>query len=201
MRKILLSLMALLTIFVGCSDSKDSDSNNKKLPEATVTMKDGAVFVIELDVVNAPNTAHNFIYLAKSKFYDGIKFHRVVPDFVLQGGDPEGTGAGGPGYSIEGEFSSNGSENDLKNELGTIAMARTNDPNSAGSQFYINLVNNVNLDGDYAVFGRVVKGMDVVNKIVENYSTGSDDLSTIETITIDTFGEEYPEPEKIENGQ
>ena len=138
--------------------------------EAMVTVKiemeNGGVMSGELYPETAPETVENFIKLASSGFYDGTIFHRVIPGFMIQGGDPEGTGMGGPGYGIKGEFSANGFENDLKHERGVMSMARAADPNSAGSQFFIMVAGSTHLDGQYAAFGRITEGLDVADEIV-----------------------------------
>lgn len=168
-------------------------------PVVTITMENGDVMKAELYPQIAPNTVNNFISLINKKFYDGVIFHRVIKGFMLQGGDPKGNGTGGPGYSIKGEFSSNGFKNDLKHEPGVLSMARTMIPDSAGSQFFIMHKNSPHLDGDYAAFGKVTEGMDVVNKIAETPTDYSDrplQDQRIKTMTVDTFGETYSEPEK-----
>ncbi len=168
-------------------------------PIVTITMEDGSVMKAELYPEIAPNTVNNFISLINHNFYDGVIFHRVIKNFMLQGGDPEGTGMGGPGYSIKGEFSSNGFKNDLKHTAGVLSMARTMMPNSAGSQFFIMHKDAPHLDGEYAAFGKIIEGMDVVNAIAET-KTGFSDRpvqdQVMKTVTVETFGEEYPEPEK-----
>ncbi|PMC39754.1 peptidylprolyl isomerase [Bacillus sp. UMB0899] len=170
-------------------------------PIATITMENGDVIKVELYPNVAPNTVNNFISLANSGFYNGLIFHRVIPGFMIQGGDPEGSGMGGPDYSIEGEFSSNGFENDVKHERGVISMARAQDPNSAGSQFFIMVADSAQLDGDYAAFGKVTEGMDAVDKIVAVETDEQDKPlkeQKIKELTVETFGIEYPEPEKVE---
>lgn len=170
-----------------------------KNPEITITMEDGSVIRAELYPTVAPNTVNNFISLAKKGFYDGLIFHRVIEGFMIQGGCPQGTGTGGPGYSIRGEFSQNGFQNDLKHDAGVLSMARAMMPNSAGSQFFIMHKAAPHLDGAYAAFGMVVEGMDVVNKIAETRTDYSDrplKEQKIKSMTVDTFGEEYAEPEK-----
>jgi peptidyl-prolyl cis-trans isomerase B (cyclophilin B) len=147
----------------------------------------------------APNTVKNFISLANKGFYDGLIFHRVIEGFMIQGGCPQGTGMGGPGYSIKGEFSQNGFKNDLKHTEGVLSMARSMMPDSAGSQFFIMHKTSPHLDGAYAAFGKVVEGMDVVNKIAETRTDYSDrplKEQKIKSMTAETFGEEYGEPEK-----
>ena len=168
-------------------------------PIATITMEDGGVIRAELYPEVAPNTVKNFISLAKKGYYDGLIFHRVIKGFMIQGGCPNGNGMGGPGYSIKGEFSQNGFQNDLKHTAGVLSMARSMMPNSAGSQFFIMHKDAPHLDGAYAAFGMVVDGMDVVNKIAETRTDYSDrplKEQKIKSMTVDTFGEEYDEPEK-----
>ena len=168
-------------------------------PVVTITMNDGSVMKAELYPEIAPNTVKNFISLINDKFYDGLKFHRVINGFMLQGGDPLGNGTGGPGYSIKGEFSSNGFTNDLKHTEGVLSMARSMMPNSAGSQFFIMHKTSPHLDGDYAAFGKITEGMDVVNKIAETPTDYSDKPLTdqiMKTVTVDTFGVSYDKPEK-----
>ena len=170
-----------------------------KNPVVTVEMMNGDTIKAELYPEIAPNTVNNFISLVKKGFYDGLIFHRVIRGFMIQGGCPQGTGMGGPGYSIKGEFSQNGFKNDLKHTEGVLSMARSMMPNSAGSQFFIMHKDAPHLDGAYAAFGKVTEGMDVVNKIAEERTDYSDrPLKTqkIKSMTVDTFGVEYPEPEK-----
>ena len=168
-------------------------------PVVTIIMENGDVMKAELYPEVAPNTVNNFISLVKKGYYDGLIFHRVIRGFMIQGGCPQGTGMGGPGYSIKGEFSQNGFKNDLKHTEGVLSMARSMMPNSAGSQFFIMHTDAPHLDGAYAAFGKVTEGMDVVNKIAEERTDYSDrPLKTqkIKSMTVDTFGVEYPEPEK-----
>ena len=168
-------------------------------PVVTIIMENGDVMKAELYPEVAPNTVNNFISLVKKGYYDGLIFHRVIRGFMIQGGCPQGTGMGGPGYSIKGEFSQNGFKNDLKHTEGVLSMARSMMPNSAGSQFFIMHKDAPHLDGAYAAFGNVTEGMDVVNKIAEERTDYSDrPLKTqkIKSMTVDTFGVEYPEPEK-----
>ena len=168
-------------------------------PVVTIIMENGDVMKAELYPEVAPNTVNNFISLVKKGYYDGLIFHRVIRGFMIQGGCPQGTGMGGPGYSIKGEFSQNGFKNDLKHTEGVLSMARSMMPNSAGSQFFIMHKDAPHLDGAYAAFGKVTEGMDVVNKIAEERTDYSDrPLKTqkIKSMTVDTFGVEYPEPEK-----
>ena len=168
-------------------------------PVVTIIMENGDVMKAELYPEVAPNTVNNFISLVKKGYYDGLIFHRVIRGFMIQGGCPQGTGMGGPGYSIKGEFSQNGFKNDLKHTEGVLSMARSMMPNSAGSQFFIMHKDAPHLDGAYAAFGKVTEGMDVVNKIAEERTDYSDrPLKTqkIKSMTVDTFGVEYPELEK-----
>lgn len=177
------------------TEKKEGDKN----PVATIEMEDGKIIRLELYPEIAPNTVRNFISLANSKFYDGLIFHRVISGFMIQGGDPEGTGMGGPDYSIYGEFTNNQFENTLLHTKGVISMARSNDKNSAGSQFFIMHGDTPSLDGDYAAFGKVIEGMDVVDSIAQ-VETGSDDRPKkdikIKSISVDTFGVTYNEPVK-----
>ena len=169
-------------------------------PIVTFTMENGDVMKAELYPEIAPNTVNNFISLVKKGFYDGLIFHRVIPGFMIQGGDPEGTGMGGPGYSIKGEFASNGFKNDLKHTRGVLSMARSMRPDSAGSQFFIMHQNAPHLDGDYAAFGKLIEGEDVLDKIAgvdTDYSDRPRKPQVMKTVTVETFGEEYPEPEKL----
>ena len=168
-------------------------------PIVTIEMENGDIMKAELYPEVAPNTVNNFVSLVKKGYYDGLIFHRVIRGFMIQGGCPQGTGMGGPGYSIKGEFSQNGFKNDLKHTEGVLSMARSMMPNSAGSQFFIMHKDAPHLDGAYAAFGKVTEGMDVVNKIAEERTDYSDrPLKTqkIKSMTVDTFGVEYPEPEK-----
>lgn len=168
-------------------------------PVVTITMTNGDVMKAELYPEIAPNTVNNFISLVQKGFYDGLIFHRVISGFMIQGGDPQGTGMGGPGYSIKGEFAMNGVRNDLKHTRGVLSMARSMMPNSAGSQFFIMHANAPHLDGQYAAFGKVVEGLDVVDKIA-SVRTGWQDKPVeeqkIQSMTVELFGENYPEPEK-----
>ena len=168
-------------------------------PVVTITMTNGDVMKAELYPEIAPNTVNNFISLVQKGFYDGLIFHRVISGFMIQGGDPQGTGMGGPGYSIKGEFAMNGVRNDQKHTRGVLSMARSMMPNSAGSQFFIMHANAPHLDGQYAAFGKVVEGLDVVDKIA-SVRTGWQDKPVeeqkIQSMTVELFGETYPEPEK-----
>ena len=168
-------------------------------PIVTITMENGDVIKAELYPDIAPTSVNNFISLINKNFYDGLIFHRVIKGFMIQGGCPEGTGMGGPGYSIKGEFAQNGFTNDLKHTEGVLSMARSMAPNSAGSQFFIMHKNAPHLDGAYAAFGKVTEGMDVVNSIAECRTDWGDrpvEPQVIRTMTVETFGVEYPEPEK-----
>ena len=168
-------------------------------PIVTITMENGDVMKAELYPEIAPNTVNNFISLIQKNFYDGVIFHRVIRGFMLQGGDPDGTGMGGPGYHIKGEFSNNGFKNDLKHTPGVLSMARTMIPDSAGSQFLIMHQTSPHLDGEYAAFGKVIEGMDIVNKIAEmptDYRDRPLEDQKMKSVTVETFGVEYPEPEK-----
>ena len=170
-------------------------------PNVTIVMDDGGEIVLELYPDKAPNTVNNFLSLASSGFYDGLTFHRVISGFMIQGGDPNGTGTGGPGYTIKGEFSLNGfKSNDIKHSRGVISMARAMSPNSAGSQFFIMHANASYLDGQYAAFGRVLKGMDIVDRIASVATASNDKPKTpqvIKTMKVETFGKEYPQPVKF----
>ncbi|MGM9978033.1 MAG: peptidylprolyl isomerase [Clostridium sp.] len=172
-----------------------------KNPIVTITMENGGVIKAELYPEIAPNTVNNFIDLINRGFYDGLIFHRVIPGFMIQGGDPEGNGMGGPGYSIKGEFSHNGFKNELKHTKGVLSMARTMDPNSAGSQFFIMVEDAPHLDGQYASFGKVIEGMEVADEIVNaktDYSDRPYEDQVMKSMTVETFGETYSEPEIIE---
>ncbi len=169
-------------------------------PLVTITMENGDVIKAELYPEIAPNTVNNFISLIKKNFYDGLIFHRVIRGFMLQGGDPEGTGMGGPGYSIKGVFASNGFKNDLKHTKGVLSMARSMMPNSAGSQFFIMHETSPHLDGEYAAFGKITEGQDVVAAIAvvaTDYSDRPTTPQVMKTVTVETFGVDYPEPEKM----
>lgn len=171
----------------------------EKNPIVTIEMNDGQVMKAELYPEIAPNTVNNFISLIQKGYYNGVIFHRVIKGFMIQGGDPEGTGVGGPGYSIKGEFSDNGFENNLKHTPGVFSMARTMFPNTAGSQFFIMHETSPHLDGQYAAFGKIIEGMDVVNKIAEcatDYMDKPLEQQMMKNVTVETFGVEYPEPEK-----
>ncbi len=168
-------------------------------PIVTITMENGDVMKAELYPEIAPNTVNNFISLIKKGYYDGIIFHRVINGFMIQGGCPDGTGMGGPGYSIRGEFTNNGFTNRLKHTPGVLSMARTMMPNSAGSQFFIMHKTSPHLDGEYAAFGKVIEGLDIVDKIATTQTDYSDrplQEQKIKSMTVETFGVDYPEPEK-----
>lgn len=219
MKKILFICMIFVSVFclTGCGVeedllgiSYDQDGNVEQLdqydtenPVVAMYIEDYGSIVMELYPDVAPNTVNNFISLVTSGFYDNNSFHRLVPNFVLQGGDPNGTGTGGPGYTIEGEFSENGFENDLKHEKWVVSMARSQDYDSAGSQFFIMLGDAESLDGQYAAFGRVIDGKEIVNRIVRNEGVSDPDTGklthnlTIKKAIIDLKGKEYPEVEKI----
>ena len=168
-------------------------------PIVTFEMENGTIMKAELYPEVAPNTVNNFISLVKKGFYDGLIFHRVISGFMIQGGCPDGTGMGGPGYSIKAEFSQNGFKNDLKHTEGVLSMARAMDPNSAGSQFFIMHKTSPHLDGSYAAFGKLIEGMDVVNEIASvptDYMDRPIVGCVMKKVTVDTQGVDYPEPEK-----
>lgn len=211
----LLLMITFFSIIAGCGNQSENQSsqnevkevmsnypsNVKENPVVTITMDNDEQIMIELYPEVAPNTVANFVSLIEDGFYDGLIFHRVIPGFMIQGGDPNGTGAGGPGYSIEGEFSSNGFENNLAHEKGVISMARTMDPNSAGSQFFIMAENSSHLDGEYAAFGKVTEGLEVVDKIVSVDRDSADkplEDQVMKSVAVDTKGFDYPEPEKVQ---
>ncbi|MBQ9852228.1 MAG: peptidylprolyl isomerase [Ruminiclostridium sp.] len=169
-------------------------------PIVTIEMENGGKIVAELYPEVAPISVNNFISLIKKGFYDGIIFHRVISGFMIQGGDPQGTGMGGPGYCIKGEFAQNGVKNDLSHKRGVLSMARTMVPNSAGSQFFIMHADGDFLDGQYAAFGAVTEGMDVVDAIAAVKTDRMDkpkDPQRMKKVTVETFGVDYPEPEKM----
>ena len=170
-------------------------------PVVTFQMESGDVIKVELYPSIAPNTVNNFISLVKKGFYDGLIFHRVIEGFMIQGGCPDGTGMGGPGYSIRGEFAGNGFKNELKHTEGVISMARAQHPDSAGSQFFIMHKTSPHLDGQYAAFGKVTEGLDVVDKIASVPTDWSDrpmETQRMTKVTVDLFGEDYPEPETFD---
>ena len=205
------SLLTVLSlVLAGCGAAKkdgntaeetekqvDYASEVKEKPVVTITMANDEKIVIELEPSVAPNTVANFVSLVEEGYYDGLIFHRVIPGFMIQGGDPDGNGSGGPEYTIDGEFSSNGFENNLKHERGVISMARTQDPNSAGSQFFIMVEAAPNLDGEYAAFGKVIEGMETVDAIVAVERDNKDkplEDQQMKTVEVDTKGFDYPEP-------
>lgn len=200
----LASILAGALALVGCSSNESSVDEvrtpPKELPVATIVFKDFGTVEAELYPHIAPNTVNNFIELSNSGFYDGLTFHRVIKDFMVQGGDPDGTGMGGPGYSIKGEFTKNKFKNDLAHTEGVLSMARSQSKDSAGSQFFIVTKDASHLDGQYASFGKVTKGMDIIHKI-ENVETGANDKPVkdlvIESIKVNTKGVEYPAPNKM----
>lgn len=170
-----------------------------KNPIVTFEMENGDIFKAELYPEIAPNTVNNFISLINSNFYDGLIFHRVIKNFMIQGGDPQGTGMGGPGYSIKGEFSSNGFKNDLAHQAGVLSMARSMMPDSAGSQFFIMHKDSPHLDGEYAAFGKVIEGMNIIDKIANVKTDRADrpvEEEKMKKVRVETFGENYPEVEK-----
>ena len=172
-----------------------------KNPLVTIEMENGDVITAELYPEVAPQSVRNFVNLIQDGFYDGLTFHRVIPGFMIQGGCPFGTGTGGPGWTIKGEFSRNGVKNDLKHTRGVLSMARTSAPDSAGSQFFIMHEDSPHLDGSYAAFGMVVYGMDAVDRIAETkrniYNDKPEKKQIMKKVTVETFGEEYPLPEKL----
>ena len=171
-----------------------------KNPVVTIQMQNGDLIKAELYPEIAPNTVNNFISLVNKGYYNGLIFHRVINGFMIQGGCPDGTGMGGPGYSIKGEFSMNRFENSLKHTEGVLSMARSQMPDSAGSQFFIMHKTSPHLDGQYAAFGKVIEGMEAVNRIAETATDYSDrplEEQVMQNVTVDCFGVEYPEPEKV----
>ena len=199
--KITSALLTGLTVCAVCGGCSENPNQDKPHPTAVIRVRDYGDIELELYQDVAPNTVANFISLAKDGFYNGLTFHRIVPGFVLQGGDPLGNGYGGPGYSIKGEFSDNGFENNLKHEAGVISMARSQSYDSAGSQFFICTVETPGLDGQHAAFGKVTSGMEVVYAI-EKVQTDANDKPlediVIESITVDEKGGDYSNVEKIE---
>ncbi|KGR84554.1 peptidylprolyl isomerase [Lysinibacillus odysseyi] len=205
-------LLALVSIVLaGCGTSTDDKKTTgteaeeqvdyapdvKEKPVVTITMENGKKIVVELDPAAAPNTVANFISLVEDGFYDGLTFHRVIPGFMIQGGDPAGNGLGGPDYTIKGEFTSNGFENNLKHERGVISMARAEDPDSASSQFFIMVEEASHLDEKYAAFGKVIEGMETVDAIVAVERDASDkplEDQKMKKVEVDTKGFDYPDP-------
>ncbi|MFJ7887702.1 peptidylprolyl isomerase [Lysinibacillus xylanilyticus] len=213
---IVFALLMVAFVLTGCGATKESgqsegnkakkteenvdySSKVKENPIVTITMSNDEKIVIELEPSTAPNTVANFISLVKKGFYDGLIFHRVVPDFMIQGGDPSGNGTGGPDYSIEGEFSKNGFKNDLKHERGIISMARSQDLNSGGSQFFIMVKDTPQLDGDYAAFGKVIEGMETVDAIAAAERDGEKPIKDqkMKKVEVDTKGFDYPDPKVL----
>lgn len=192
---ILLTCLLPLTLFGGCKKAAEQN------PLVTIEMENGGIIKMELYPDIAPNTVNNFISLINKGFYDGLIFHRVVPGFMIQGGDPEGTGMGGPGYAIKGEFTNNGFKNTLKHTRGVVSMARRSMPlDSAGSQFFIMVEDAGSLDGDYAAFGKVTEGMDVVDAIVATERDANDkplEEQKMKKVTVDTFGATYDTPKTV----
>ena len=176
------------------------EEKNMANPVVTFEMENGDIMKAELYPEIAPNTVKNFISLVNKGYYNGLIFHRVIRGFMIQGGCPDGTGMGGPGYTIKGEFSQNGFKNDLAHDPGVLSMARAMHPDSAGSQFFIMHEKSPHLDGAYAAFGKIVEGMDIVNKIAETRTDFRDrplEEQRMKSVTVDTFGEEYGEPETV----
>lgn len=193
-----------ISLLISCSKQEEEtgDTEIKENPIVTIIMEDESEIEIELYPNIARNTVRNFISLIEDNYYDGVIFHRVIPGFMVQGGDPSGTGMGGPDYSIKGEFNSNNFENDLIHERGVISMARSSHPDSAGSQFFIMVADAPHLDGNYAGFGKVIQGMEIVDEIVDVNRDANDkpvEEQMIKTMTVDTKGYTYQEPETIAN--
>lgn len=209
LRAALFIALALILLILFRSDNPNNDAGEtvnganigeKPNPVATLEMESGGLIKIELDPANAPNTVKNFIELAEAGFYDGLTFHRVIPDFMIQGGCPEGTGQGGPGYSITGEFAENGHTNELLHKRGVISMARGRLPDTAGSQFFITVAEKPHLDEEYAAFGTVLEGMDEVDRIVAVPTDQADkplEEVRIRQIRVELFGVDYGPPEKL----
>lgn len=201
----IISLILAITCLGACSgDTKDKEETTGgteivQNPIATITMANGGVIKVELYYDTAPNTVRNFISLANKGFYNGVIFHRVKPGFVIQGGSPDGSPSGHPGYCIKGEFAINGVQNDLKHERGVISMARAQDFDSAGSQFFICADTAASLDKQYAAFGRVIEGMDVVDEIISQEAVNERPVNdqVMSSVTVETFGVEYAEPETL----
>ncbi len=204
----------IAVLFIGCNFSGNNvpdnnitenetdkgEDNTMQNPIVTIEMENGKLIKAELFPEKAPNTVNNFVSLVKGGFYDGLIFHRVISGFMIQGGDPAGVGTGGPGYHIKGEFALNGfKQNDIKHERGVLSMARAMAPDSAGSQFFIMHQNSSHLDGQYAAFGKVTEGIEVVDEIASVKTDWNDKPKTPQTmkrVTVETFGVEYPEPIK-----
>jgi len=207
MKKIFAIVITVIMLLIaGCASENEagdlpSHEETDAVPVVTMTMENGEEVDIELYPNVARNTVNNFIYLVQEGFYDGLTFHRVIPDFMIQGGDPEGTGIGGPGYAIAGEFNNNDFANDLKHDRGVLSMARSQHNDSAGSQFFIMVADSPHLDDDYASFGKVIEGMEVVDEIVGVERNSHDqpvEKQEIQSMTVDLNGYEYEEPVKIE---
>ena len=208
-RKIIIAVILLLVvaiIIIGRVRNINQENSETPVavhnPEITITMGDESQIKLELYPKNAPNTVNNFIALAQKGYYDQLIFHRVIKGFMIQGGDPTGTGTGGPGYLIKGEFKENGFANELKHSRGVISMARSSHPDSAGSQFFIVHQEATHLDGKYAAFGKVIAGIEVVDRIANAKTDFRDkplEEQMIKQVTVETFGQKYPEPEKINN--
>jgi peptidyl-prolyl cis-trans isomerase B (cyclophilin B) len=203
---LILLVLAAATIYYFSQNREIQNSNEGEIymnvtkPVATIEMENGGVIKVELDPVSAPNTVHNFIALANSGFYDGLTFHRVIPDFMIQGGCPEGQGTGGPGYNIKGEFADNSHDNPIVHLRGVISMARSRHADSAGSQFFIMVDDAPHLDGQYAAFGRVTEGLETVDQIVSVKRDQNDkplEEQRIKKITVETFGTTYDPPDKM----
>ncbi len=193
-------LIFLIIILIGGFFIMTEVNAEEKNPIVTISMEAGREIEVELYPEVAPNTVNNFIYLVEQGYYDGLIFHRVIENFMIQGGDPDGTGRGGPGYSIKGEFAQNDFENDLEHTRGVISMARSQAYDSAGSQFFIMHKDFQRLDGAYAAFGQVINGMDVVDEIATVNTDQNDrpeEPKVMETVEVETFGVEYPEPDKL----
>lgn len=197
--------LVLLLLQNGADDSAAGDLGGEQYrnlpkPVVTIEMENGALIKLELDPVNAPNSVRNFIALAEAGFYDGLTFHRVIPGFMIQGGCPEGTGRSGPGYSIRGEFAANGHENEIPHKRGVISMARTDAPNSAGSQFFITVADRPDLDGQYAAFGYVIEGMEEADRIAGVARDQADkplEDQRMKRVSVEEFGVEYGPPVKL----
>ena len=212
-KPIVLLLAALMLLSLACAkgskapaaasnttETKEDTNVDKSHPIATITMKGGGAIVMELYPEVAPESVKNFISLANSGFYDGLIFHRVILGFMIQGGDPLGKGTGGPGYAIKGEFAANGVQNDISHVRGVLSMARSSAYDSAGSQFFIVQTDSTYLDGNYAAFGRVTSGMDVVDAIARTTTDSKDKPykdQVMETVRVETWGVDYGEPEKL----
>ncbi|AIF43969.1 peptidylprolyl isomerase [Virgibacillus sp. SK37] len=211
--KLFIAVILFTIILSGCGTQEDSSKENeqkadqktdyphdvKENPIVTITMENDETIKAELYPEKAPETVANFISLVQDGFYDDLIFHRVIPGFMIQGGDPEGNGTGGPGYSIDGEFNSNGFTNNLKHERGALSMARSQDPDSAGSQFFIMVSESPHLDGDYAAFGKVTEGIETVDQIVDTERDEADkplNEQRMKKVEVDTKGYNYPQPKK-----